>query len=335
MGSDVEDHPDAAWVGHTISALQAWLERPASTATSQVTGGGAVREAERLLGDLHGSRPTVLVPNATFGMLTLLASWGIGPGDEVLIPAVDWTATLAVVRTLGATPIPVPVDERTWTIDPRAAQALRGRSTRAVVACHLLGIPADVPGLRTALPGLRVAEDCAPAFGSTLDGTPVGALGDGAVFSFGPGKEPVDVGEAGAIVVPGEAARERVLRQCAHPVGQKVGGIADPSLAPLAGRVHPVAAVMLAQALGRIDMAALRVRHADVADRVRALGVAVLGDDERRAPATTFVAATPGAGVVHAGDAGLVAHDRPLQDIRALIAGDSEDRHAVVWAAGR
>lgn len=284
------DHPDSAQVDRVSAALRAWLEVAVGTPTSQLTGGGAVGHVEHILGELHDGRPALLVPSATAGLLGLLTAMGVGRGDEVLIPVLDWPSTLAAVRAVGATPIPVPVSSATWTIDPEAAAARVTSRTRVAVACHLLGIPADVPALRSALPGVLVIEDCAQALGSTLDGELVGTLGDAAVFSFGPGKV-LDAGEAGAVIVRDSELRDAVLRQAAHPIRQRHAGIENVGLAGLIMRVHPLAAMLLGAGMARFDPRALRGEHAGLAATLSAsTGLAPMGAGDRRGMATTTVA---------------------------------------------
>lgn len=316
------EHPDRAWIDNTIAALHDWCESPAAMPTSQITGSGAVGAAEQLISAQHDGRPALLVPSATFGMLSVLMALDIGPGDEVLIPELDWTSTLAVVRTLGATPVPVTVSTDTWTIDADAARALRTNKTRALVACHLFGIPADVPALRQTLPDLPLIEDCAQAFGSTLDGTQVGSLGDAAVFSFGPGKKPIDVGEAGAVVARDAELRRSVLRCSAHPVRQQHTGMLLPSAAPFSIRVHPLAAVLLAHALPGVDSTSvIAERRKLAADLLLTSAVPLLGIDPRRGVATRTVPVPLDDIEGEPLPSGIVVRHHSIHDIRSVFAG--------------
>lgn len=325
------EHPDRQWINNTIAALYDWCESPAAAPTSQITGSGAVGAAEQLISAQHNGRPALLVPSATFGMLSVLLALDIGPGDEVLIPELDWTSTLAVVRTLGATPVSVPVSADTWTIDADAAHALRTEKARAVVACHLFGIPADIPALRQALPDLPLIEDCAQAFGSTLDGTQVGSLGDAAVFSFGPGKKPIDVGEAGAVVVRDEDFRDALLQASAHPIRQQHAGVLTPSAAPLSLRVHPIAAVLIAQALTRVDPSAVIMgrRHL-VADLLLTTALPLLGADSRRGVATHSVPVSLDDIAGEPLPSGVAVRQHSVHDIRSELSGTSRMRTATL-----
>lgn len=282
------DHPDREWIDGVVEALGSWLGTRVPAPTSQLVAGGAVVRAEKQLSRLHGDRPALLMPSATYALWVALRALGVRPGDEVLIPQYDWTSSLAVVRELGARPVVVPADPATLTIDPAAAAELRTRRTRAVVATHLFGIPADVPALEVALPGLVIVEDCAQAFGSVLDGRPVGSLGDAAVFSFGPGKR-IDVGELGALLLRDDELRERALRHSAHPIRQRIGGISAPALDNLSIRPHPLAAVLLTVALDLDDSRALIDHRQRIAARALAAGLPLIGVDSRRGVASAVI----------------------------------------------
>lgn len=245
--------------------------------------------AEVAIGERHGGRPVLLVPSATLGLRLALQTVGVSHGDEVLCPVVDWPAGYAAVLSLGALPVCVPVDPATLTIAPAAAAAARTRRTRALLATHLHGVAADVVALRHALPGLPVVEDFSQAYGSMLEGRPVGTLGDIAVMSFGPGK-PVDAGEAGAVLFAGRRHYKRGVALSAHPVRRLLAGISGEDPAALTMRPHPLAAVLAVYQLDRWDPrpaceAAATVRRllADVP------GVRVLGGDRRRTNALPSV----------------------------------------------
>ena len=257
--------------------------------TDQVTGAGAVAALEDLASRMHDDRPALLLPSATYALRIALAASGVGPGDEVLIPGVDSPASWAAVESLGARPRPVTVDTATLTIDPRAAAAGRTRRTMAVVACHLHGVPADVPGLRRALPGLSVIEDCAHALGSTLDERPVGTLGDSAVFSLGPGKQ-VDAGEAGILVFSNLTTFQAAVRGAAHPARQALAGVLEPESVAFSLRPHPVAAILGRHALRRWDGGAARLATRRLAERLcHVPGVRPIGLDPRRCVAGPWV----------------------------------------------
>lgn len=312
-----------------VSTLEQWRHQAVNGPTSQVTGAGAVGVAERSLSEMLGDRPAHLVPSATYGMLAALSALGVAAGDEVLVPALDWSSTLACVRMLGATPVVVPVDERTWTIDASAVATLVTSRTKAVVACHLLGVAADVPAVRAAAPGVPIVEDAAASFGSTLDGMLIGTLGDLAVLSFGPGKSWLDAGEAGAVVAADMTLLRRVLKSSAHPVRQRLAGIADINVSAFSMRVHPLAAITLAVALPDAESQAhdARERHRVLAAAVhRASGVRVLGDDPRRANAARLAPFVADAAVLRRLPSTVTTVRHDILDITALAAGTVRSR---------
>lgn len=153
------------------------------------------------------------VTNGTVALELALAVAGVGPGDEVIVPAVSWPSPGHAVILRGATPVLVDVEPDTWNLDPALAAEARTPRTRAVIAIDQFGVAADVPRLREALPGLAVVEDAACALGSSLRGVACGALGDIATFSFHPRKV-ITTGEGGMVTTRDAAwaARLRALR---------------------------------------------------------------------------------------------------------------------------
>jgi hypothetical protein len=284
------EHPDVALVTDLIRDFEAWLQERVDDPTSQVTGGGAVRLAENRFGALHANRPSILLPSASYGMRAALRAAGTKPGSRVLIPGVDWGSTLAVVRSLGAVPVPIAVDPATLTLDPASAVNEVDTATSAIVMCHLHGVPADVPALRAATgDAVPIIEDCAQALGSTLDGQAVGTLADFAVFSFGPGKT-IDAGEAAMVTCADDSLRDKLIGLTAHPVRQVLAGVASPKLAEFSMRVAPTSAIRLAMALGRWQPEKARARHARLRIAIDGyVGITVLGGDIRRASAAPAV----------------------------------------------
>jgi perosamine synthetase len=157
----------------------------------------------------------VATSNGTTALHLALATLGIGPGDEVLVPDLTFVATANAVRYTGATPILVDADPHTWTLDPGDARDKITRRTRAIVPVHIYGHPVDMdPVLSLARAhGLRVVEDAAEAHGARYKGRRVGGLGDLGVFSFY-GNKIITTGEGGMVVTddPALAERARFLR---------------------------------------------------------------------------------------------------------------------------
>jgi len=254
--SFLKDHSDAEFLGSVIDACRDWVELGEGFGpTSAITGDGAIAAAERKFSEtLGGGRPAILVPSATYGLRCALLSLGVKAGDTCLIPAYDWPASFAAVLSVGAVPRLVPVETRTYTIDPKALTSALLDGAKVLIACHIHGTPADVPALREVLGGsVPIVEDCSQAAGSKLDGDYVGTLGDIAVHSFGPNKC-LYAGEGGMILTSGWDLYEKALREAGHPVRQNIGGAGEEiKYANLSIRPHPITAVMLLKELRTFD----------------------------------------------------------------------------------
>lgn len=150
--------------------------------------------------------------NGLDALVLILRAYGIGPGDEVILPAHTFVATALAVSQAGATPVLVDVVAGTFNIDPAVVEdAVTGR-TRAIIAVHLYGQCADMDPLRDIAErhGLRLIEDAAQAHGASYRGSPAGSLGDAAAFSFYPGKNLGALGDGGAVVTDDAEIAHRV-----------------------------------------------------------------------------------------------------------------------------
>lgn len=182
-----------------------------------VTTGPKTREFEQAFGAyLGGAVETVSVNSATAGLHLALEALGIGPGDEVIVPTLTFTATAEVVRYLGAQPVFVDVDPLTLNLDVAAVEAAIGPHTRAIMPVHYAGMACDMDAILQLARsyGLRVVEDAAHAFPTHYKGHLVGTLGsDVTVFSFYANKT-MTTGEGGMVVTadPDVARRIRVMR---------------------------------------------------------------------------------------------------------------------------
>jgi dTDP-4-amino-4,6-dideoxygalactose transaminase len=156
------------------------------------------------------------VGNGLEALHLTLRAYGIGPGDEVIVPANTFIATWLAVSYAGAKPVPVEPDENTYNIDPGRIEAAITVRTKAIVPVHLYGQPADMDAVNDLAQrdGLKVIEDAAQAHGARYQGRPVGSLGHAAAFSFYPGKNLGAIGDGGAVVTndPALADKVRVLR---------------------------------------------------------------------------------------------------------------------------
>jgi perosamine synthetase len=174
-----------------------------------LTQGPKVAEFERKFAELHKADFALATTSCTTGLHVVLAALGIGPGDEVIVPAFTWVATANVVLYCGATPVLADVDPVTFNIDHNDVAHRVTTRTRAVIAVHLFGLCADVDALKSVLPAdVLIIEDCACAAGATYKGRPAGTLGIAGVFSFHPRKS-VTTGEGGMITTNDAALAEK------------------------------------------------------------------------------------------------------------------------------
>jgi len=152
------------------------------------------------------------VANGLDALTLLLKAADIGAGDEVVVPANTFIATWLAVSHVGAVVVPVEPDAKTYNIDPDRVEAAITPRTRAIIAVHLYGQPADMAPLREIADrhGLRLFEDAAQSHGACYKGQKVGSLGDGAGFSFYPGKNLGALGDGGAITTNDDELARKV-----------------------------------------------------------------------------------------------------------------------------
>jgi dTDP-4-amino-4,6-dideoxygalactose transaminase len=159
-----------------------------------------------------GTRHCVVVGNGLDALHLILRGYGIGCGDEVIVPAHTFIASWLAVSYAGATPVPVDVDPRTYNLDPaRIEQAITPR-TRAVMPVHLYGQSADMDAILEIARKhhLKVIEDNAQAHGARFKGRKTGSLGDAAATSFYPGKNLGAFSDGGAVTTNDDALAESV-----------------------------------------------------------------------------------------------------------------------------
>jgi perosamine synthetase len=156
------------------------------------------------------ARHAVATSNGTTALHLCLATLGIGPGDEVLVPDLTFVSTANVVRYTGATPVLVDSDPRTWGMDPADARRQITSKTRAIIPVHLYGHPVDMAPLLAlaAEHGVEIVEDAAEAHGARYQGRRVGAIGRIGAFSFY-GNKIITTGEGGMVVTNDPALAER------------------------------------------------------------------------------------------------------------------------------
>jgi dTDP-4-amino-4,6-dideoxygalactose transaminase len=188
--------------------------------------GEQVRRFEAEFAAWCGAAHCVGTGNGLDALVLIFAGWrelGVfSGGDEVLVPANTYIASILAVSRAGLVPVPVEPDPRTGNLDPARLGAALTPRTRALLAVHLYGAPADMDPLRAfaAEHGLKVVEDAAQAHGATYRGVRAGALGDAAGFSFYPTKNLGALGDGGAVTT-GDARLAGVVRALRHYGSEK------------------------------------------------------------------------------------------------------------------
>lgn len=168
-----------------------------------------------------GSQYAVGVDSGLSALELGLRAFGIGPGDEVIVPSHTFIATAAAVSFVGATPVLVDVEEQSYNLDVSKLEAAITPHTRAIIPVHLYGLPADMDGIMQLAEehGLVVIEDASQAHGATYKGRRVGCLGHAAAFSFYPTKNLGAAGDAGMLVTNDANAADQV--RAMRNVGQR------------------------------------------------------------------------------------------------------------------
>ncbi|MFF7357094.1 DegT/DnrJ/EryC1/StrS family aminotransferase [Streptomyces filipinensis] len=205
-----------------VPVMIPWLGEEEARAASEavlsgwVAQGPRVAAFERAFAERVGAEHGIAVSSCTTALHLSLVALGLGPGDEVVVPSLSFIATANAVRYVGAEPVFADVDLATGNLTTATVDAVRTPRTRAVLAVHQGGVPADVPALRAACADwdLPLVEDAACAVGSTVGGKPVGHGALLATWSFHPRKL-VTTGEGGMITTDDAAwaARLRRLRE--------------------------------------------------------------------------------------------------------------------------
>jgi perosamine synthetase len=285
---------DPALGERELRAVAAVLE------TGMLTMGPKVPEFEGLVARACGVEHAVAVSSGTAALHLAVLALGIGPGDEVIVPAYTFPATANVVVLAGARPVLVDVDPRTLNLDPARLEV--GPRTKAILAVHLFGRPVDWDGLPD---GVSVIEDAAGALGASRQGRPCGSLGALGCLSFHPRKI-VTTGEGGAVTTNDEALVDAVRRLRNH--GWKALGDM-----PVAGFNYRISDVLCALGIPQLErLAELHATRACIA----------AGYTER----LSDVVETPAAaeGDVHGWQAYVVLTDRRDDALAALRAAGIE-----------
>jgi dTDP-4-amino-4,6-dideoxygalactose transaminase len=236
-----------------------------SLRTSQV---GAFEHAfAKRIGVAHA----IAVNSGTSALVAGLAALGIGPGDEVIVPAYTWFSTASSVLAVGAVPVFAEIDD-SLTLDPGDVAARISPHTRAIVPVHMRGAPARMDALMELARGrdLRVLEDVAQATGASFRGAALGSIGDAGAFSFEMSKI-LTAGEGGMLTAGDTDVGRRAAMYSDAAAGPHLWISAQEWLPGLNLRMSELQAAVLLVQLGRLDglLADMRERKAALESAVR------------------------------------------------------------------
>ncbi len=198
-----------------------------------------------------GVRYGVGVNSGTDALYLAMASLGIGPGDEVILPTFTFIATALCVSYTGAKPVFVDIEETTYNLDPKKVGKAITKNTKAIIPVHIYGQSADMDVIRNLAQkhGIKVAEDAAQAHGATYQGKKIGSLGDVACFSFYPTKSLGAFGDGGMIVTDNKEIFDRAMML--RDYGRT--GRYEHKIKGYNSRLDTVQAVILSAKLKRLD----------------------------------------------------------------------------------
>jgi dTDP-4-amino-4,6-dideoxygalactose transaminase len=190
---------------------------------STLTHGPRVKAFEAAFADFTSAPEAIATATCMASLHLAYLALGLGPGDEVIVPAQTHVATAHAVEAVGARPVFCDCDPRTGNMDLEALESLIGPRTRAIGLVHYLGLPVDMDRVLQLARrhDLRVVEDCAVALGATVGDTHVGLLGDAGCFSFYPVKH-ITTGEGGMLITTRHDLAERVSKQRAFGIDKSV-----------------------------------------------------------------------------------------------------------------
>jgi perosamine synthetase len=186
--------------------------------------GPFVQEFENRFAATVGRKHGIAVCNGSAALDASVAALGIGPGDEVIMPAFTIISCAAAIIRQGATPVLVDADPITWNMDVNQIETRITSKTRAIMVVHIYGLPTDMAPILLLADkhGLKIIEDAAEAHGQNYQNRPCGSFGDVSTFSFYPNKH-VTTGEGGMILTDSEqlAERCRSLRNLCFQPGKR------------------------------------------------------------------------------------------------------------------
>jgi len=233
------------------------------------TPGTRTLEFERKFASYHQAKHGIAVTNGTAALEVVLAALGVGPSDEVIVPDFTFIATASAVLAAGALPVLVDVTPDTYCLDPTLVEERITDRTKAIIAVHMGGLPADLDRLPQIArrQGIRLVEDSAHAHGSEWKGRKIGAIGDIGTFSFQASKL-ITAGEGGIIITNDDELERRA--RSVHDCGRMPGEwFYSHFIYGSNYRLSEWQGAILTQQLSRLDkQATIRTKNAAYLDRV-------------------------------------------------------------------
>ena len=196
-------------LSHPDTGEEEWQALKEPLMTGWLTQGPKVEAFEKAFAQRHGVKYAFATTSCTTALHLILTALGVGPEDEVIVPAFTWVSTANVVLYCGATPVFVDVDRTTFNIDVAQIPKKLSKRTKAILPVHLFGLCADIDAIAEAAPGISIIEDAACASGSGYKGRSAGSLGIAAAFSFHPRKS-ITTGEGGMVTTNNNELAEKV-----------------------------------------------------------------------------------------------------------------------------
>ena len=217
------------WPRHEADEIEAVQRVLGAGRVNALVHGDENRKLAQEFADYVGAEHAFCVANGTVSLELALRAFGIGQGDEVIVPARSFFATASSVLAVGATPVFADIEPVSQNIDPASAERLVGPRTKAVICVHLGGWPCDMDRLMTLAErhGLRLIEDCAQAHGAAWHGRRVGSFADAGSFSFCTDKIMSTGGEGGLVTFRDRDVHDRAWSYKDHgknPVKMAEGG---------------------------------------------------------------------------------------------------------------
>jgi dTDP-4-amino-4,6-dideoxygalactose transaminase len=217
--------------------------------TSSYVGGKLLEQFEKEFAEFHKVKYCVGVGSGTDALWLTLLSYGIGKGDEVIVPANTYIATAFAVSHTGAKVVFVDADPFTYNMDINQLPGLITDKTKAIIPVHLYGNPCDVDRIKAIVGsrGIKIIEDCAQSCGARLRSALTGSLGDVGCFSFYPAKNLGGLGQGGAVITD-DAAVVKMVRELGN-VGRAEGSWFDYDYVGFNSRLDTINAAFLSAGL--------------------------------------------------------------------------------------